>query len=339
MPSWRNRVYIENRWLAWTGPSRTSIFGVYRDLCGDAPQWTRLYKEHANRKMPTPAPSDIWGPALFPPAGLSHDPTAILETWGEDKGTFRYAAGDYPCVYDDGGIGDGRVSLKWGEDEGFRSRASRAVNAMPIGLLKSRPSTMDGYNGEGLCLAFGILGRNKGLRPTQLRFDASDAWKRNRGIERTKSDHPLRTELEDSSSWAPRPNKVMRSYYSRTVNEQYGTFPADFTAAATELALILLDIRQKELRIWLNERFEQQAMDVIHYLSGRRHAILDIRAPDAQLRTLYRASYTAMIISLNYLLPSGRATINNNSARTAVRPDLTCFALLWLAEHVMDRHS
>jgi hypothetical protein len=228
------------------------------------------------------------------------------------------------------------VSLRWGEDEGFRRRVSRAINAMPAGLLGSRPVTMDGYNGEGLCLAFGILGRNKGLRPNQLRFDAEDEWKKTRGILRDRAEAPIRTILENGSSWSPRPNKVMRSYYGRAVLEQFGTLPVDFLAAATELALILLDIRQKELRIWLDGRFEQQAMDVNRYLSGRNEAFAP-KATDRQLGTLYRASYTSMVISLNYFPPSGRITINNVSAKTAVRPDLTCFALLYLAEHAVVR--
>jgi hypothetical protein len=42
--------------------------------------------------------------------------------------------------------------------------------------------------------------------------------------------------------------------------------PTDFQATVTELVLILLDIRQKELRIWLNGQFKQQAMDANHYL-------------------------------------------------------------------------
>ncbi|KAG6014614.1 hypothetical protein E4U54_005023 [Claviceps lovelessii] len=334
VPAWRNRVFIENRWLAWTGPNRTSIRRIYRDLCGDAKQWERLARAHPQIRTNS-APSDDWGLTLIPPKGLWEDPTAILEKFGEDKEAYMWAKLDAPCVYDDGDIGDGDVSLRWGEDQGFRRRVSRAINAMPAGLLTSYPTTTDGYKGEGLCLAYGILGRNKGLRPNELRFDASDSWKRSRGIRRHRENAPIRAVLENSSSWAPRPNKVMRSYYSHAVREQFGTLSADFQEAATELALILLDIRPRELRMWLNDRFEQQAMDVNHYLSGRNDAFKPA-ATNAELATLYRASYTSMIISLNYYLPLGRIRHNPLSVKTAVRPDLTCFALLYLAEHAVS---
>lgn len=57
VPAWRNRTYIENRWRAWTGPSRTSIPGIYKDLCGDAAQWVRLYNAYPEKRVPS-APSD-----------------------------------------------------------------------------------------------------------------------------------------------------------------------------------------------------------------------------------------------------------------------------------------
>ena len=93
-----------------------------------------------------------------------------------NKGTLK------PCIYDDG-YDSGQVSLLWGENEGFRRRVSEAVNSMPSTLLKSVPSTFDGFSGTGLCLAMGTLGRNKGKVPG---------------------------ELEATSAWYPRPNKVMR---------------------------------------------------------------------------------------------------------------------------------
>ena len=40
------------------------------------------------------------------------------------------------------------------------------------------------YNGEGLCLAMGILGRNKGLRPRELVFDFNGNRRKERGITR-----------------------------------------------------------------------------------------------------------------------------------------------------------
>ncbi|KAF2148507.1 hypothetical protein K461DRAFT_233067 [Myriangium duriaei CBS 260.36] len=334
VPAWRNRIYIENRWRAWTGPSRTSIRGVYRDLCGDSAQWIRLYNAHPEKRVLT-APSDDWGLAVRPPRGLSHDPTAILDKFSEDMSGLTYTRLD-ARVYDDGTGDDANVSLLWGEQEGFRRRVSRAVLAMPKGLLHSRPITVDGYNGEGLCLAFGIFGRNKGLRPHTLMFDVDDKWKTQRGIIRNRPETTVRAILENSSSWAPRPSKVMRSYYAHAVEEQYGGLPPPFMAAVTEVALIMLDIRQRPLRMWLDGNMEQQSMDVNHWLTGRSGRS-PARATPPQLYALYRASYVSMIISRNYMPPSGVITEGLYAARRIVRPDLTCFALLYLAEHAVVR--
>ncbi|GAM90473.1 hypothetical protein ANO11243_085170 [Dothideomycetidae sp. 11243] len=331
VPAWRNRTYIENRWRAWTGPSRTSIPAIYKDLCGDATQWTRLYNAYPEKRVPTAA-SDDWGLAIRAPKGLAHDPTAILDKFNENKSSWRYAGGDSPCVFDDGVGEDANVSLLWGENEGFRRRVSRAVLAMPKGLLFSRPITVDGYNGEGLCMAFGIFGRNKGLRPHMLMFDSDDKWKERRGIIRNRADTTVQTALENSSSWAPRPSKVMRSYYAHAVAEQYGGLPPPFMAAVTELSLITLDIGQKPLRMWLDGALEQQSMDVNLWMSSRS-GTSPVKATSVQLNTLYRASYASLIISLNYMPPSGVITSSRHSTKRVVRPDLTCFALLYLAEN------
>lgn len=132
---------------------------------------------------------------------------------------------------------------------------------MPIGLLNARPFTIDGYNGEGLCLALGILGRSKGLDPRSYVFDYQDALKQSRGIKRDRDGLKITTELENTSAWSPRPNKVMRSYYKRAIYEQFGDLSESFCGAATELALLLLDCSPQALRSWLRNRMDQQSMD------------------------------------------------------------------------------
>lgn len=343
LPAWRNRRFIENRWLAWTGNSRTAIRGIYKGMCGDEKWWQRMAEAKSMNKINS-TPSDAWGFAIRPPSGIAQDPTALLDKFGEDKGTWAYNPQLWPlgpCVYDDGLESETNdVSLLWGENVGFRRRVSRAVNSMPTGLLASRPFTVDGYNGEGLCLAFGILGRSKGLRPAQHVFDLSDALKLRRGITRTRPETRISSELENSSSWSPRPNKVMRSYYAKAIDEQYGTLPADFRHVATEIALIFLDIGEKPLRTWLRHNLDQQSMDVNKHMSGR--PIPHVPRPKAtreQLHTLYRASYTSMVISLNYFAPGGTSSSTRTNMGLPVRPDLICFALLWLADHAVRLHA
>jgi hypothetical protein len=341
MPAWRNRRFIENRWLAWTGNSRTAIRAQYKEACGDENWWFKMANAKAVNKIQKTA-SDDWGFAIWPwlPTGLWQDPTALLDQFGEDLGDWTYSTvwplG--PCIYDDGLEAEtGDVSLLWGENVGFRRRVSRAINSMPAGLLKSHPFTVDGYNGEGLCLAFGILGRNKGLRPAQLVFDFQDKLKQQRGIIRNKPNHRITTELENSSAWSPRPNKVMRSYYTKAVDEQFGTLPLDFRGVAAEIALIFLDIRERPLRTWLLHKLDQQSINVNRYMSGRPLSPkARPKATPTQLHTLYRASYTSMVISLNYFAPGGTTKTTRTNTGIPVRPDLLCFALLWLADHAVE---
>jgi hypothetical protein len=43
-----------------------------------------------------------------------------------------------------------------------------------------------------------------------------------------------------------------------------------------------------------------------------------------------------MVISLNYFAPSSTTKTTKTAAGVPVRPDLICFALLWLADHAVQ---
>lgn len=163
IPAWRNRHYIENRWQVWTGPSRTAIESSFRHICGQSENWHKIASKVSTRD--SQVPSDRWGAAISPPSGLSQDPTELLlAILDNDRAEFSYGGYAWPlgpCVYDDG-LDSGTLSLLRGDHVGFRRRVSRAVNSVPLSLLASRHFTIDGYGGEGLCLAIGILGRPKG---------------------------------------------------------------------------------------------------------------------------------------------------------------------------------
>lgn len=144
----------------------------------------------------------------------------------------------------------------------------------------------------------GILGRNKGLKPHKLVLKN------------------MTTELETTSVWYPRPNKVMRSFYRKVMEEQYSGLGPEFVGVAVELALILLDCPPHATMRWLEQGLEQQSIELNQQMSAV--------ATTFQSQTLYRASYASMILSINYL---------NQDQYQLYRPDLTCFALLWLAEN------
>ncbi|KAJ3506681.1 hypothetical protein NLJ89_g6740 [Agrocybe chaxingu] len=325
IPAWRNRTYIQLRWLSWTGPSRTGIASMFGKFCRDSSSW-RSIQEIPRQARIVPAPSDEWGWAINPPKGIWQDPTALLQNLDEKtiSGAVSTDGQLGPCVYDDG-YTRGQVSLLWGEREGFRRRVSRAINSIPNSLLSSVPSTYDGFNGTGLCLAMGILGRNKGLAPFQLVFDVDDRRKKANDIARSDPHYKVTTELEATSAWFPRPNKVMRSFYQKSMEDQYAGLGPEFVSVAVELALILLDCPPEVTRRWLDQNLEQQSMELNILMSNRMKGPGPAATP-AELQALYRASYTSMIISLNYF---DQIQPDVGSTR---RPDLTCFALLWLAE-------
>ena len=332
IPAWRNRYFIQNRWLAWTGPSRTAIDSKWDGSVGDAAHWRKLLKD-SELKGGVP-PSDDYGFALLgaPKDMIKEDPTAILNALKSTGPETRFdPKSDSPsAIYKDGSITNkaGRVSLLWGQKQGFLPRVSRAINSVPKPLFASRPYTIDGYNGEGLMLAMGILGRNKGLLPKELVYDFDDRLKFSRGIPRDDAGTTISTVLEEESSFKPRPNKVMRSYYRRAMEEQYGGLGKPFVEAATELALIILDCTAGALRAWLESGLEQQDMEVNGFMS-RPAAFGQADSPVAtleELRTLYRAKEVSMIVSLNKF----------SLGKTKCRPDLHCFALLYLAESAVE---
>ncbi len=316
IPAWRNRIFIKIRWLSWTGSSRTGIASEDKTFCGNKLDWQYIQKLPRRERI-IPTLSDEWGWAIKPHNGISQDPTALLQKV-DKKDIRRKLATDRQRVYNDGYLEQMKqVSLLWGENEGFRRRVSRAINSMPSSLLNSFPSTYDGFNGTGLCLAMGILGRNKGLKPKELVFDVHD---RRKDLDAFPGSNPIKDmtiELERTSAWFPRPNKVMRSFYRNVMEEQYSGLGPEFVGVAVELALILLDCPPDVTMRWLDQGLEQQSIEV-----NQRMSKIASASP-AQLQTLYRVSYTSMVISINYF---------DQEQDEVCRPDLTCFGLLWLAE-------
>jgi hypothetical protein len=332
IPAWRNRHFIENRWLAWTGDSRTTIKAEKARLCGDRKQWLLLSQQLAKSKEKwAVVPSDEWGPTLTlrAPEGLAENPTWILDKTspstqeGDELGSF---------VYDDGlhGLGGGTtVSLLWGSEQGFRRRVSRGIGSMPLNLLQSQPVTVDNYVANGLCLAMGVLGRNKGLIPKTLVY-GSEQRSPKPGAPPPPHQTELQkihSELENSSTWKPRPAKVLRGYYYETLKKQYGTISDAFVAAAVELALIMADASHHAIREWFDRKLEQQCYTLNHLLQSERQQLGPI---SDEMNALYRSSYVSMIISLNYInYPErGRAASHEHLCR----PDLHGMALLLMAE-------
>jgi hypothetical protein len=250
-------------------------------------------------------PSDYYGWHLFPLKGIRQDPTDILNEIGGKSLIMEKLSGQRDYVYDDGDSGSENVSLFWGAVQGFQPRVSRSVSAIPANLLKSQPFTNEGYAGEGLCFAMGILGRNKGLRPRQLVF---------------KMNPDISTRLESRSAWRPRPAKTLRTYYEKTLDTIYGRLGSDFVSAAVELSMILMDADEPAIAAWLKANCEHQSFEINKALQGNG-------ATPAERKAHYESSYVSMIISLNNMKDKRLGRRNHDEAK-AKRPDIICLGLL-----------
>jgi hypothetical protein len=278
-------------------------------FCGDETVWRQLIKENATALATdiSKTPSDWYGWRLWPARGISQDPTDILNV--ANSAVSKVEASD-EWIYDDGNPDSSTKSILWGECQGFRRRVSRAVSAVPRGLLDSNPFTIDGYGAVGLTLAFGILGRNKGLIPGHLVFHTSK---------------DISTLMENTSTWRPRPAKVNRSYFRKPLQEQYGGISSDFVDAALELSLLLMDMPHWAISEWLIGGFEHQLIDTNHFLRGLPTAHKEEK--QAMLKAHYESSYVSMIISLNNMNPRMK-TPPPKQRNLLSRPDILCTGLL-----------
>ncbi|KAG1861197.1 hypothetical protein DFJ58DRAFT_744336 [Suillus subalutaceus] len=283
-PAWRNRHYCSNRWAAWTGPSRTGIDAALVPLVkGDDPwpifsKGVQVMKQH---------PVDI---RLFRSRLIADDPTDILKAKRRiiDPGM----SGLQPVEEEEKSLKivergpDNRTglyepvrqkqsaSLLWGAYIGFSPRVSRAILAVPSRLLKSSPLTDSGHDGQSVCLAHGILGRNKGLAPKIFIL----------GLD-------IKILEEKSVQW-PRPSKVLRSYFKDEMEAAYGSLPKNYINAATELALLLADSSHALVADWLVACMEHQDIAL-------NNQVARLGASDADLQLLYQLSYAAMLVSLS----------------------------------------
>lgn len=321
LPAWQHRHYTRTRWYAWTGDSRTAISKDDAVYCGNAASWQILVRQNSKAlSLLNPTPSDRYGWHILPLKGIQYDPADILNVLKANPAS----SSSLPLlsdaekmrmqsvgIYHNALPTTNRVSLRWGRTLNFQPRVSRAVNSMPLGLLRSSPTTVDGYDGKGLAKAMGILGRNKGLEPLKLVFSTPDG---------------LTSYMENNSTWTPRPAKVLRSFYKTTLVQQYGGLKDAYVNAAVELALLLADVPYWAADAWLLAGLEHQDLET-NALLAQRVPMSDEEKRDA-LQAHYESSYISMIVCLNNM--DVRMKGRRGKFRSVVlrRPDLTCTALL-----------
>ncbi|KAJ5930338.1 hypothetical protein N7466_005831 [Penicillium verhagenii] len=282
-----------------------------RTYCGTRDDWRILSKEVVIAEGKD-VPSDYYGWHIFPLTGISQDPTDILKDINTTALGGPDRSGTIDFLYDDGYPELQTLSLLWGaEAQGFQPRVSRSISAMTASLLRSQPFTSEGYAGEGFCLAMGILGRNKGLKPKNIVFKMTSS---------------ISPGLEQKSAWRPRPSKTLRSYYKKALEAQYGGLGEDFVSAAVELSLILMDADEPAIAAWLKAACEHQNFEI-------NRTLRSLKATPHQLRAHYESSYVSMIISINNMRDKQLGRRNHELAQ-AKRPDIICLGLRLKAEGV-----
>ncbi|KAH0536654.1 hypothetical protein FGG08_006480 [Glutinoglossum americanum] len=291
--TFETRRYLRLRWKSWSGPSRTGIPPAMVTYIGDSGDWAALLAS-AGYIQQHPV-ERFAGFSLCKSKGRVEDPTDLLRSrvhldqvgsslWIPQS---QERLGVYQPI-----VSDQSASLLWGEHLGFQRRCSRGVISIPPNLLMSSPTLKSGLMGNAVCLAYGILARNKGLEPATL-------------ICNLKAKGSFRV-WEECGCW-PHPAKTLRTFYYAEFNQAFSLLGESYVTAATELAVLLADIDPALISEWLDSRFEHQ--DLAFNLDA--HAL---GASQEDLQRIYRGHYAAMLISLS-----------GYRKGTRVRPELTVF--------------
>jgi hypothetical protein len=280
LPLAQNTPYMRLRWKAWTGSSRTGIAPILARYLGDNQDYQSLAKECQGMEVHPVEKFVSW--VSWISGSTFYDPTELLKArlkTDEQSDTIWLPRSEVKAgVYAPMDNGHTSISLLWGQQLGFAPRCSRGIIAVPMTLLRTFPTLEDGLDGRSLCLAHGILARNKGLSPSTLicNLDTPDR---------------LRVFEENSSLW-PRPAKTLRSHYRREMHNAFSGLGQSFVTAATELALLLADAKDIVIMDWLDAGLEHQDLD----LNNRAAAL---GATDDELSRMYRGQYAAMLVSLS----------------------------------------
>lgn len=277
LSAFATRHFLSIRWKAWTGPSRTGIPPITAKYIGTSEDWIALLAQTDNiQQHPV---ERFAGSFLLRDSRILQDPTDLLRAkvaLDQDKfspwsaGSQQMSGVYHPVVENQS------VSLLWGEHLGFQRRCSRGIISVPPNILTASPSLKSGLSGNAVCLAYGILARNKGLEPATLLCNL-----------RTKNSF---REFEESGYW-PHPAKTLRGYYHSEFNRTFSLLGQSYVTAATELAILLADTNPALIGGWLDLHFEHQDL----LLNREVHAL---GANEEELRRLYRGHYAAMLISL-----------------------------------------
>lgn len=280
LPAHHSRGYLRLRWKAWSGPSRTGVRAELVPYIGDRGDWETLRTQTGGRVVMHPIERASRFPFLSRRRLIVPDMTDLLmaraaadqeenNVWvphsDARRGLFQPILPGEPA------------SMLWGEQIGFQRRCSRGIISVPRELLSPWPQ-LGGIDARGLCLACGILARNKGLRATSLICNLQ-----------TKGTFGI---FEQNSVFWPRPAKTLRSVFHMECERFYSYLGPAFVVAATELALLLTDAPVEVVEDWLDAQLEHQDIE----FNNEAYAL---GASPEDLELLYRGHYAAMLVSIS----------------------------------------
>lgn len=303
MPLAENWDYFDLRWKAWTGPSRSGIAPYLTRYLGNEQDWISMLESCRDIQV---HPVERFLNLVSPFAqGITQDPTSILKAKlamdEEADAVWVPRSGDMACVYAPSDPNQ-TISFLWGAHSGFRRRCSRGIISVPRNLLNSNPKLKNGLDGRPLCLAHGILARNKGLEPQKIVCNL-----------RTKQSFGS---FEENCVFWPRPAKTLRSFYQAELGRSFSGLGEDYVTAVTELALLLADAGSATIHDWLDGHMEHQDIEL-------NNEIARLKATSEELSRLYRGHYAVMLVSLSIHRPGIR-----------IRPELAVFRALCRLEGV-----
>ncbi|KAG6979708.1 hypothetical protein FOFC_17739 [Fusarium oxysporum] len=288
--SFRQHRYLLLRWKAWTGQSRTGISPDMAQYIGSLEGW-KIMAQNGLRFDSHPIDRFSGGSSTL----IKQDPTDLLKARADtgisiptgQTSQHRLQSGVYQPTAN--GVS---ISLLWGENLGFQRRCSRGIISVPVHLFKTSPMLRCGLPGEAICLAFGVLSRNKGLEPRAL-------------ICNLKTKNSFR-QWEEAGVW-PHPAKTLRSFYYSEFEKAFSLLGDSYITAATELALLFAELDGSLIGEWLDRSFEHQDLE----FNNLSHAH---GASQEDLFRLYRGHYAAMLLSLSL-----------SARHSAIRPELVVF--------------
>ena len=278
LPVYHSRLYLRLRWKAWGGPSRTGIKAELVPYVGDQRDWETLEALVEGKPIIHPIErfsrrsffsrrrlitSDITTLLLARATADHQHDTLWVPQSNARQGVFQPVLPGEPA------------SLLWGEHIGFQRRCSRGIISVPRPLLSPCPKLADAVDARGLCLATGILARNKGLHPTSFICNLANNIQK----------------FEQNNIFWPYPAKTLRSLFRKECQHYYSDLGHVFVTVATELALLLTEAPVEVAEDWLDARLEHQDL----MLNNKAYAL---GAQPQELELLYKGQYAAMLVSL-----------------------------------------